>query len=288
MKVLKKIFNYKTIFIVLGILVITLLSSRFISFSANPEEIQLAFSKTDFQPISHYEKFEEGDLHYITVGDSSKRSLVLIHGSPGSWDAWMSLCTETDLLNRYFVIAIDRAGYNKTTLKGKYSLQEQSSFMKPIMEKYCDSCIVAGHSYGGGLAMQVAMDYSNKLIGVASIAGTVAGPFQKLKWFNYAMNYSPAQWLVVKDLANSNSEMWRLQDDLPLMNSDLKKFKGKVAIVQGNEDMIVDSQSATYLEQELNNASVKMIIKEDMNHFVIWSDQNLVFEALDWIENSKS
>ena len=82
MKVLKKIFNYKTLLILLGILVITLLSSRFISFSASPEEIELAFSKTNFQPISHYEKFEEGDLHYITVGDSSKRSLMFSYQNP--------------------------------------------------------------------------------------------------------------------------------------------------------------------------------------------------------------
>lgn len=285
MKVLKKIFSYKTLLIILGILVIVLLSSRFMNFSADEEEIEMAFSKMDYQPISHFEKFEEGDLHYVSIGDSTKRKLVLIHGSPGSWDAWMSLCTETDLLSKYFIIAIDRPGYNKTTLKGKYTLQEQSAFLKPLMEKFCDSCIVTGHSYGGGLAMQVAMDYPSRIIGVATVSGTVAAPFQKLKWFNYAMSYSPAQWLVSKDLKNSNSEMWRLQKDLPLMNSQLKNFRGKVAIVQGNEDGIVDSQSALFLEQQLKQAKVKMIIKQEMNHFVIWSNMELVLDALNWIEN---
>lgn len=287
MKILKKIFSYKTLLIIVGLLILVLLSSRFINFSASAEEVEEAFSKLEYQPISHFQKFDKGELHFVTIGDSSKRSLILIHGSPGSWDAWMSLCTETDLLKKYFIIAIDRPGYNKTSLKGKYTLQEQSAFIKPIMDKYCDSCIVMGHSYGGGLAMQVALDYPYKLFGVATISGTVAAPFQKLKWFNYAMSYSPAQWLVSADLANSNGEMWRLQKDLPKMNSHLKNFKGNVAIVQGNEDNIVDSQSATYLEQQLIKANVKMILKDEMNHFVIWSNMELVLEALEWIENQK-
>lgn len=285
MKVLKRIFSYKALLIILGVLVLVLLSSRFINFSASDEEILEAFANAPFKPESHFVKFEKGNLHYVTIGDRSKKTLILIHGSPGSWDAWMSFCTDTEILKKYFIIAIDRPGYNKTTLEGIYTLQEQSTFLKPIMDEYCDSCIVAGHSYGGGLAMQVALDYSNKIRGIASVAGTVAAPFQKLKWFNYAMSYSPAQWLVSQDLANSNSEMWRLQEDLPKMNSQLTVFKGKVAIVQGNADGIVDSKSASFLEQELVNAEVKMIIKTDMDHFVIWSNMELVMQALDWIEN---
>lgn len=286
MKLFRFIFNIKTFLVLMGILVILLLATRFVNLSPSQEEIDLAFSKTDFAPVDEIANFEAGDLHYVKIGDSSKPTLILIHGSPGSWDAWVSFITETNVLENYQVIAIDRTGYGKTSLEGRYSLLEQSQFLKPIMDQYCSQCIVAGHSYGGGLAMQVALDYQAKIKGAITIAGTVAAPFQKLKWYNYAMNYSPAQWLVSSDFANSNREMWGLQEGLPLMNNRLMDFKSKIAIIQGNEDRLVDKQSAQFLEKNLMNAKVKMIIKDDMDHFVIWSDMNLIIDALKWLEEN--
>tara|TARA_R110002096_G_scaffold436044_1_gene665974 strand:- start:22860 stop:23714 length:855 start_codon:yes stop_codon:yes gene_type:complete len=284
MKVLKRIFHYKTLLILMGILVLLLFSSRFFNFAANQEEIDEAFSKIEFDYQYQNLEFEEGNLHFVTIGDSTLPTLFLIHGSPGSWDAWLSLCTQTNILHKFYVIAIDRPGYNKTTLEGIYSLKDQSRFIKPLIEKYCDSCLLAGHSYGGGLAMQIALDYPETIKGVASISGTVAFPHQKLKWFNYAMNYSPAQWLVSEELATSNREMWQLQNDLPSMNSSLGNYKGKVAIIQGEKDRIVDAKSASYLQQKLENAELKMFVKEDMDHFVIWTNMELVIEAIDWLK----
>lgn len=43
---------------------------------------------------------------------------------------------------------------------------------------------VAGHSYGGALALQVGVAYPNQVAAVLSIAGTIAAPFQKPKWYN--------------------------------------------------------------------------------------------------------
>lgn len=284
MRFIKALFSLKALLIIMGIFVLLLLATRFLSFGASSEEIQESFNKTKYQPISHFSKLKEGKLHYVTVGDSSKPMLLLIHGSPGSWDAWVSMLTETSLLNNYFAVVIDRAGYAQTTLEGKYSLKEQSDFLKPIMDKYCDECIIAGHSYGGGLAMQTALDYQDRIKGVVTIAGTVAAPFQKLKFYNYAIHYSPIKWIIADDFSTSNREMWELEDGLVKMNERLASFSKKAAIIQGNEDMLVDHQSATFLEKELTNAEVKLIVKDDMNHFVIWSDQNLILQALEWME----
>ena len=285
MKFLKALFSVKALLIIMGIFIGLLLATRLVNFGASEEEIALAFAKTSFTPQEHFTSFEEGKLHYVTVGDSTKQTLVNIHGSPGSWDAWLSLLTDTDLLQNYYAVVIDRAGYNKTTLAGKYSLHEQSVFLKPLMDKYCNNCIVAGHSYGGGLAMQTGLDYQQKVKGVISIAGTVASQFQKPRFYNYIIHYSPIKWLIAEDLATSNKEMWALQKDLELMETKLEGFTKKVAIIQGNEDVLVDGQSAQLLESKLVKAVVKPIIKDDMNHFVIWSDQDLILQALEWMDH---
>ena len=218
------------------------------------------------------------------MGDTNKPTIILIHGSPGSWDAWVDMITSTNLLENYHVVAMDRAGYNKTTIAGKYSLKEQSDFLKPVMNKYCSDCIIAGHSYGGGLAVQVGLDYQSLIKGTITIAGTVAAPYQKLKWYNYAMKYSPARWLVAPDFVVSDNEMWALQNDLPKLEKQLVNYTRPMAIIQGNKDMLVNKNSAQYLNDHLTNAKVELFVKDNMNHFVIWSDKDLVIQALDWIK----
>ncbi len=39
------------------------------------------------------------------------------------------------------------------------------------MEKELKPCIVAGHSYGGALALQLSVDYTDQVLAVVSIAG---------------------------------------------------------------------------------------------------------------------
>jgi len=74
---------------------------------------------------------------------------------------------------------MDRIPYHQTTIKGSYSLAEQSDFLESIVDRYCSLYFVAGHSYGGVLALQVGTDYPDQVGAVLSIAGTIAAPFQK-------------------------------------------------------------------------------------------------------------
>ncbi len=286
MKFLRAIFSIKGLLIMVAILIGLLVSTNLFSFTLSDEEIAVAFDSTGYQVTDHYIELEEGKLHYVTVGDAKNPPVLLIHGSPGSWDAFTALITETGLLENYYAIAVDRPGYNKTTLKGKYSMAEQSRFIGPIMEKHCKSgCIVAGHSYGGGLAMQIGVDHQAFTKGVVLIAGTVAAPYQNPRWYNYAVRYTPVQWLISNDLVVSSREMWALGKDLPVLEDKLIEYRKKLIIIQGREDMLVDYRSAEYLKEKARNAHTKLLMKENMNHFIIWSDKDLVMKGLNMIQN---
>ncbi len=267
----------------IGIFIGLIVATNFFSFSASEKDIQEAFANTGFSPEDHYSESTEGKLHYVTVGDPSKPPVLLIHGSPGSWDNWLDVITKTDFLDHYFAIAIDRAGYNKTTLTGKYSLQEQSAFLEPLIHQYCKPCVVAGHSYGGALALQTAKDYHSSVSAVISVAGTVADSLQDPRFYNYILKYTPLKWIIANNLMASNREMMGLEEDLPKMEAGLSGFKGKVALIQGNEDVLVHPDSPAYLKPKFSpSAQVRLFTRDEMNHFVIWSDKDLVMEALAW------
>ena len=187
-------------------------------------ELTNHFDTTGFQPEEHETVFEEGTLYNVTYGDSTKTPLLLIHGSPGNWTAWKELMVQPGVYTNYFIIAIDRIPYHQTTIKGSYSLIEQSDYLKPIMDRYCSPCVVAGHSYGGALALQIGVAYPNQVAAVLSIAGTIVDPFQKPKWYNRILD-SPLQYLIAPFFRASNNEMLRLSDDLYALENNWYRLK---------------------------------------------------------------
>ncbi|MGB0176118.1 MAG: alpha/beta fold hydrolase [Owenweeksia sp.] len=287
MKIVRFLFSLKGLLLMFGIFIGLILATNLMSFSASEEEIMEAFKSMPYQPEHHFIKSEAGNLHYITVGDPSKPHVLLIHGSPGSWDVWLDILTVTDFLEHYYALAIDRPGYNKTTLEAKYSLQQQSGFLQPLLKEHCHPCIVAGHSYGGAMAVQTALDYPGNVASFVSIAGTVADSLQEPRFYNYILRYSPLQWIIAPEFMVSNQEMMALEEDLPKMELQLPSYTGKAAFVQGNADMLVSPGSPFYLKAKLTRANTRIWVREKMNHFVIWSDKDLVMEALKWTSTSK-
>lgn len=265
------------------LLILLSLSTRFIPFSLDSKAEKKAFKNFPFQPQHQSVKFKDGILHYVTIGDSTLTPLLLIHGSPGSWDNYVDLITNTPLSEHYYIIAIDRPGYNHTTLKSGNSLEKQSLYLAPIMHQYFkNKGVIIGHSYGGALALQVAINYNDYLEAVIIVAGAVAAPYQKPKWYNYLAKFPPISWLISHKLLASNAEMIQLSEDLLELERHLSTLKQKVVLIHGKKDILVNYKSATYLKERLNSSQVKLYIEEDMNHFVIWTNKKLIIEALEW------
>lgn len=154
-----------------------------------------------------------------------------------------------EIYTNYFIIAIDRIPYHKTTIKGPYALAEQSDYLKSIVNQYCSQCVVAGHSYRGALALQLGADYPNQVAAVLSIAGTVAIP----KWYNRILN-TPLQYLIAPFFRASNNEMLRLSDDLYVLEKQLAKTQVPLFFIQGGADVLVAPESVAYLQSKIPDA----------------------------------
>lgn len=93
----------------------------------------------------------------------STETVLLIHGLAGSsktWDAVMPLLAE-----RYDVIAPDLLGHGESAKPmGDYSLGAFASGMRDFLSVLdVDSVTVVGHSFGGGVAMQLAYQHPHLL-----------------------------------------------------------------------------------------------------------------------------
>ena len=89
-------------------------------------------------------------LHYAQVGNDSFPTLLFVHGSPGSWDAFKQYMQDSDLLQKYRMVSIDRPGFGYSQFGNARNLQEQSDIISPLLDQIQNSknVYVVGYSLG--------------------------------------------------------------------------------------------------------------------------------------------
>lgn len=100
------------------------------------------------------------ELHFIELGDSSKQSIIIIHGLFGSHKNWNRISKQ--LADNYHVIAVDcrNHGDSFNHVDMDYPLLANDVWLLIEHLKLKDS-IVLGHSMGGKIAMQLVSDHED-------------------------------------------------------------------------------------------------------------------------------
>jgi pimeloyl-ACP methyl ester carboxylesterase len=83
---------------------------------------------------------------------------LLLHGSPGNARAWVRVGER--LADRYRVIAPDLPGYGETTPQstpGGHTVGYAAELVEALIHEVGSPAVVAGHSYGGVVALAVAL-----------------------------------------------------------------------------------------------------------------------------------
>ena len=238
---------------------------------------KLNFKQMNLELSEHSYKINSVKVYYVKLGDPDLPKLMLIHGSPGDWTAWEKLLLETSLAKHYSILLVDRPPYQGTTASGG-NLVNQSRMLKKIMEEECQPCTLVGHSYGGGLALQLAVDYPKSVKAVISLAGTVAAEYQPPKWYNRLAQMACVRPFLSSGLSASNFEMISLQGDLNRLKMSLRTLELPFYFLQGGEDVLVDPRSPIALLPYLNHAEI--FYNSSYDHFVIWTEMQPVVELI--------
>lgn len=224
----------------------------------------------------HYQRQDEA-VYAVQIGNKDLPVLLLIHGSPGDWTAWKDLILSTNLAEHYQLIIPDRPPYQSSTVEGG-DLSSHSKALTDLVQQHCRPCIVAGHSYGGALALQLAIDHRERIAAVVSLSGTIAAPYQSPRWYNYLGDQWWVQKFLSKSMLASNREMMFLSSDLTALENNLKELDLPIYLLQGGEDVLVNPGSPFYLLDLLNSVQVKY--NSQWDHFVIWTEKQAVVDLL--------
>lgn len=124
------------------------------------------------QPESRFYTSQRLKMHYLVWGDEAKPPLILIHGTRDHARSWDQ--TAAALLDRYCVYAPDLRGHGDSewAFGGDYSIIDYALDIHALGEAIGRApYTIIGHSLGGGVTLQYAGTFPEKVTRLVSIEG---------------------------------------------------------------------------------------------------------------------
>ena len=216
------------------------------------------------------------------VSDSKKQKLVLfIHGSPGSWETFSRYLEDPELQKEAILVSVDRHGYGGS-MRGlpELSIGNHARYIKPILDKYNLPTVVVGHSYGGPVALRLAMDYPERIMHILLLAPSIDPKLEEILWYQKVADWKLIRWILPAYLDVCNQEILPARFELQKMEHLWKNLRTPMTVIQGDNDTLVPPGNADYSEKMYPDKSKLKIIRGDMNHFIPWNEYDLVKEEI--------
>jgi pimeloyl-ACP methyl ester carboxylesterase len=283
------LFLKKTVLIVIAILILwVLIAPGCMTFRISDERAVRNFARKGLDLKPGYVNVNQHQIHYVSVGNDTLPTLVLIHGSPSAWSAFTKYMEEPALLFHYRIVAVDRPGFGYSEFGTAMPLAEQSMQLLAVI-KHLDNgkpVYLAGHSLGGPLVVKMAADAPQMFSGIMLISGSVDPALEPKESWRFVMETFPFNHFLPGSFKPSNTELVNFKEEVKALANDFPKVTTKVYIVHGDKDTWVPPGNVDYAKSNLTNAAkveIRMISKG--THFIPWSHQKEITGAL--IEMSK-
>jgi pimeloyl-ACP methyl ester carboxylesterase len=270
-------------------LAVMLLMDSCMQFRMSRSEIDRFFCDKKFKGTLHQYRVGQRTVNYLHVGDTTKPVVVFMHGSPGSLSAFIDFMADSALLAQAQLISVDRPGFGSSDFgRAEKSLAAQSALLFPVLEKHkrANPLVLVGHSLGGPVIAQMAMDYPQWVDGLVIVAGSIDPALEPHEWFRAPLATPMLKWMMPRSLRASNDEIYRVKPQLEAMLPRWQEITIPVTVIQGGNDKLVPPGNAHFAKRMLVNAPVQLVLIDDMNHFVPWTHPHLIrAEVLEMIKS---
>lgn len=259
-------------------------------FMPSEKDIQKKIQADSGQPLKLQSyTWKNMQMGFVSVGNDTAQRIILVHGSPGSWTNYSMLLEHSEYYNQFNLIALDRIGYGMSGGgEGEPSLEEQAASIKElcIPSKGGRKPILIGHSLGGPIVIKSAIDYSQNLEGVISVAGSFDPDLEFNEFYRGIFKVFPFNLFFNRELQASNDELFTHRLELESMANDWEKIQCKVAILQGSKDMLVDPKNYDFAAQKLKNKNAYLLMIPNEDHFIPFTRPEPIFKAIEMIQKN--
>ena len=213
------------------------------------------------------------NLHYVQVGSDTMPTLLFVHGSPGSWSVFKRYLQDKDLLTKYRMVSVDRPGFGYSEFNNAMNLQEQTVIIGYLIRLIQNkkSFFLIGHSLGGPLIVNLALDNPSLVSGLVILAGSLDPNAEKSERWRPVLFRTPLNYFVPGAWRPSNEELWYLKTDLKHLDKKLDQIKCPIWLIHGTKDDLVPFSNVAYAKEKFKNSKIEVKILSNANHFIPWT-----------------
>lgn len=248
-----------------------------------PNETRKYFTEEKVAFQSHSVSIGKHHLHYIQTGNPDRPTLFFVHGSPGSWDAFKKYLTDSLLLSKYRMIAVDRPGFGYSDFGEAEDLSTQSGLLQQLVTHTANEkpVTLVGHSLGGPIIVKMATEKPQLFDHLVVLAGAVDPGAETPEIWRSIIMMKPIRYLIPGAMRQSNDELWWLKGDLAAMQPQLKNITSGVTIIHGTKDPLVPFSNVAFMRSAFVNAKmIDVIAIDNANHFIPWEHFDLIRDVL--------
>ncbi|HVU55305.1 MAG TPA: alpha/beta hydrolase [Puia sp.] len=259
---------------------------RLVQFRMDDTELADYFHKQHIQAHVGYYQARGRDIRYIGVGeDTSKPTILFIHGAPSSLSYWRGYLSDSVLRGRATIYALDRPGYGYSGLaKPMPDIEAQAAVIRPILDSLYHAhhpIVVVGVSYGAPIACRLAMDYPQLVDGLV-LTGPAIGPgLEHYFWFTHIIEFPLIHWMIPRMLQSANSEKIHHKEELTKMLPLWSRIHVPVAYLQGANDELVLTANADFARTHLTNVpSLDIQMIPGRGHLIAFAEKARIRQAI--------
>jgi len=259
------------------------------TFRKPDNEMKAKFRQDGVELTTATKTIKKHHIHFAKTGNDSLPTLLFIHGTPGSWDAFAGYMQNKELLKRYRLIAIDRPGFGYSDFGKPLHLTEQSILLNGTVKELRNGkpIYLVGHSLGGPMIILMAADNPEYYNGLVLISGSVDALEEKPEKWRPILFKTPLNYLVPGAFRPSNEELWYLKKDLVDLKVQFTKIISPVYFIHGSKDTWVPPGNVEYAKKLLvNSPKVDELLFPDGNHFIPWTKFGQIKDVLLGLDSS--
>ncbi|MEQ9467489.1 MAG: alpha/beta hydrolase [Ekhidna sp.] len=222
------------------------------------------------------------NMHYAYTEQEKDVQLVFIHGSPGSWNAFIDFFKVDSLLRDFDMLSVDRPGFGDSGFgEAEPSLEKQALLIERVLSQFPKKKqILIGHSLGGPVAARMAMDFPEDFDGIILVAPSIDPSLEEEEWYRGAIKTQVGAFFTPKEFEVSNDEILALRGELELMLPLWDKIKVPTIVIQGTEDSLVPKENAAFAKRMISDSLLEVNLLDGVNHFIPWTDPQEITKAI--------
>lgn len=226
------------------------------------------------------------ELHYFETTRISDTMplIVFVHGAPGAADNYYKYLSDSMLLAKAQLVAIDRPGYGYSGYgKSEPSIEKQTEAVCKIVGMFpkASKVILVGHSYGGPIVAKCAMMHPEKFAAAIMLAPVNDPASEKVFWYANFARWTLTRWMLSKALRVSGDEKFAHIAELKKMQNDWSHIAIPIVHIHGMKDKnLAPTSNIEFSKTHINPNFLKLIILPEASHFIPWSDYGVVKKEL--------